>query len=211
MKLLCLSDTHGLHERVPLDLTGVDVLIHAGDFTASTLNTKQETLDFLSWYDSLSCPRKILVAGNHDLYLEALSPKEKTKLFKAYPSIIYLEDSSITLDGKLFHGSPYTPTFYNWAFMKRDDLLDTHWDLIPLDTDVLITHGPAFGTADNVYGKQAGSLTLSDRIRQLNLSVHICGHIHEDAGVHLKNNLLTVNASILTEFYTPKTPITITI
>lgn len=31
MKLVCISDTHGLHERVAVP--NGDVLIHAGDFT----------------------------------------------------------------------------------------------------------------------------------------------------------------------------------
>jgi 3',5'-cyclic AMP phosphodiesterase CpdA len=45
-----------------------DVIIHAGDFTEA--GTKAETLNFLSWFKSLPHPHKILVAGNHDFYLE---------------------------------------------------------------------------------------------------------------------------------------------
>lgn len=215
MKILCISDTHNYHNDLNLDLTDIDVIVHAGDFSETIRNCKEETLDFLLWYNSLNVKYKILVAGNHDLYLEHISSSEKIKLFREYTSIIYLEDSSIVIDNIKFHGSPYTPTFYNWSFMKNDDLLDSHWDLIPEDTNVLITHGPQYGVGDKVGNINAGSLTLKDKISNLkdfgNLKLHICGHIHEDAGIHFKDDLLTVNACSVDKNYYIKSAIIVNI
>ena len=61
MRLVLISDTHGLHTRMPAIPEG-DVLIHAGDLTGT--NTMEETAVALDWLDALPHPHKILVAGN---------------------------------------------------------------------------------------------------------------------------------------------------
>ena len=48
MKILHLSDTHGLHHRLK-DMPAADVLVHTGDFTNN--GTEEEVLDFLNWLD----------------------------------------------------------------------------------------------------------------------------------------------------------------
>tara|TARA_Y100000296_G_C5174834_1_gene259491 strand:- start:2061 stop:2591 length:531 start_codon:yes stop_codon:yes gene_type:complete len=59
--------------------------------------------------------------------------------------IKYLNDSSITIDGIKFWGSPIQPWFHDWAFnRKRGNEIRKHWELIPTNTDVLLTHGPPF-------------------------------------------------------------------
>jgi len=51
-----------------------------------------------------------------------------------------------TIEDLKFWGSPVQPEFFNWAFNReRGEDICKHWDLIPDDTDILITHGPAFG------------------------------------------------------------------
>jgi len=38
------------------------------------------------------------------------------------------------------------PVFCDWAFnLERGEPLQKKWDLIPEDTDILITHGPPIG------------------------------------------------------------------
>ena len=59
MRILCLSDTHGYHERLPIDKT-VDVIVHTGDFSNSYgKNNIYETEEFLSWFNSLNVKYKI--------------------------------------------------------------------------------------------------------------------------------------------------------
>ena len=75
MKILCLSDTHGYHERLKIDET-VDVIVHTGDFSNSYgKNNIYETEEFLGWYSSLKIKHKILVAGNHDTFFGKMVDK----------------------------------------------------------------------------------------------------------------------------------------
>ena len=51
----------------------------------------------------------------------------------------------------MIYGSVYfrTPAFHNWAYNAERgvDCLKI-WDLIPDDTDIVVTHGPPLGKAD---------------------------------------------------------------
>jgi len=66
MKIVQISDTHGLHRRIT-DIPEGDVLVHCGDFSHN--GTEEEVLDFLNWFIELPHPQKIFVTGNHDLCL----------------------------------------------------------------------------------------------------------------------------------------------
>ena len=59
LKLLHISDTHGVHRRLR-DLPEADILVHSGDFTMS--GSEAETLDFLEWLCDLPYRHKVLVA-----------------------------------------------------------------------------------------------------------------------------------------------------
>lgn len=73
-----------------------------------------------------------------------------------------------------------------------------HWDLIPADTVVLITHGPVFGTLDtNSQGQHVGCKDLLKRVPEVRPKVHICGHIHESYGTAEKSGIRFINASVL--------------
>src|SRR5680860_51905 len=97
MKIICISDTHNKHEE--LILPEGDCIIHAGDFTEA--GTKKETRKFLEWFSSTPYIHKILIAGNHDFYLQ----KKTHKIDQIIPSgIHYLEDSGATLDNINFWG-----------------------------------------------------------------------------------------------------------
>ena len=52
MKILCLSDTHGLHNKIPKEwLIPADVLVHSRDET--NMGRFHEIKKFLEWFDSL--------------------------------------------------------------------------------------------------------------------------------------------------------------
>ena len=93
----------------------------------------------------------------------------------------YLCDESLTLDGVKFYGSPWQPRFFDWAFNKdRGAPLKAIWDKIPLDTDVLITHGPPHGILDLTFDKiKAGCEELLLAVQRIKPKVHVFGHIHE--------------------------------
>ena len=198
MTICCISDTHG---HKPHNLPPADILIHAGDFTASRVHHKDESTEFLDWFYQQPYKHKLLVAGNHDFY--PYYNKNFHKLCSAY-GIHYLQDSSVTINDIKFYGTPWTPPFYNWAFMKPEHELEDTFAQIPLDTDVLITHGPASGMLDYTpHGGNVGSTALADAIKPLNLKAHIFGHIHHSHGVYTETGTQYVNAAIITESYKP--------
>ena len=67
MKILHLSDTHGLHRKIK-DLPNADVIVHSGDI--SNNGTESEVLDFLNWYIELPYPHKIFVTAQSEKPVE---------------------------------------------------------------------------------------------------------------------------------------------
>lgn len=200
MQIVAISDTHGKHRD--LKIPDGDVLIHAGDVTRG--GTKEQVVDFLEWFSEQTHTHKIFVAGNHDFFFEQA---DSDMISSVIPDgIVYLNDSSIEINGVKFWGSPITPWFNNWAFNRnRGSEIKKHWDLIPNDADVLITHGPPFGILDEtVYGKRTGCEELFLRVYHVKPKFHIFGHIHEDYGSFTKGETSFVNASVLDDWYEMK-------
>ena len=197
MKIIAISDTHGQHRKLKLP-TG-DMVIHAGDI--SKRGHPVEIEDFLDWFSNLKFRHKVFIAGNHDFFLEDAHPDIIGRMIPK--NVIYLNDSGVEIDGLKIWGSPVTPYFHNWAFnRKRGAEIKTHWDMIPGDTDILITHGPPFGILDEtVYSKRTGCEELLLRVYQIQPKYHIFGHIHEDYRVLAKRETTFVNASVLDDRY----------
>lgn len=197
MKFVFISDTHGLHDY--LLLPKGDVLIHAGDI--SKRGSEHEVRDFLKWFEELNFEHKIFIAGNHDFYFEDSSPEKINQLIPK--TVTYLCDSGIQLGNFKIWGSPVTPWFFDWAFNRNRGLeIKSHWDLIPADTDILITHGPVFGVLDaTARGELVGCKNLLDKVEEVNPKIHVCGHIHEAYGICTTASTTFINASILDQNY----------
>lgn len=182
MKLVCISDTHGDHEAQPLP--SGDVLIHAGDITGH--GTEKETFDFFQWLGSRPFEHKLCVAGNHDSFMED-NPLATAQMAQE-AGVTLLNDSGCLIAGLSFWGSPITPRFMDWNFMRDPGAdIEAHWNLIPENTDVLITHGPPSDILDIVerddgFKVHTGCPSLLDRINVIKPRYHIFGHIHEGYG-----------------------------
>ena len=108
-----------------------------------------------------------------------------------------------------FGGLLYNQPFFNWAFNRdRGESIKKHWDLIHNDTDVLITHGPAWEVLDSTWDfdnrvmRYVGCTDLKEAIKRVRPIVHIFGHVHYSGGrVQVEKDLLSVNAAILDEKY----------
>lgn len=196
MRFVALSDTHGKHN---FDLPPGDVLLHAGDVSSRGL--KSEIQRFLDWFSSLDYTYKIFIAGNHDFFFEE-APKEEIEAMIP-DNLIYLNDSGVEIEGIKIWGSPIQPWFHDWAFnRKRGPEIQKHWDLIPSDSDIVITHGPAFGIHDRlVSGMPVGCEDLLPTLQRIAPKVHLCGHIHEAYGERQVGETLFLNASILNVRY----------
>ncbi len=199
MNITFISDTHGKHNLIPSDyLSGGDIIIHAGDITSR--GGEYETTSFLLWYNELPYKHKIFIAGNHDFFFETVDNHRLTSLLSDYPNITYLNDSGVEIEGIKIWGSPVQPWFYDWAFNRRGEEINKHWDLIPLDTNILITHGPIFGYLDlTAGGVSAGCDFLRAKLPELtDLKIHVSGHIHEGYGKYeFSDSQIFLNASVL--------------
>jgi Icc-related predicted phosphoesterase len=196
MRFVALSDTHGKHN---FDLPPGDVLLHAGDVSSRGL--KSEVQRFLDWFSSLDYTYKIFIAGNHDFFFEEASKEEIDAMIPN--NLIYLNDSGVEIEGIKIWGSPIQPWFHDWAFnRKRGPEIQKHWDLIPSDSDIVITHGPAFGILDRlISGMPVGCEDLLPTLQRIAPKVHLCGHIHEAYGERQVGDTLFLNASILNVRY----------
>jgi Icc-related predicted phosphoesterase len=198
VRIVCLSDTHGLHRR--LTLPQADILIHSGDFMVHGRST-DEIDDFNAWLGSLPHKHKIVIAGNHDLLFEVRPTEARARITNA----VYLEDNGVTLEGLNFWGSPVTPVFGDWAFAAdRGAAIRRHWDKIPDDTDVLVTHGPPFGTLDrpDILAPHLGCQELTKAVIRTKPKLHVFGHVHGGYGRESAwNDMLLVNCAVLNEAY----------
>ncbi len=201
MRLVCISDTHGDHTG--LVLPEGDVLIHAGDLSAH--GQRGETLGFMKWLGSRGFDKTLCIAGNHDTFME--QEPLLTRQFADDHGVELLNDSGIEWSGLKFWGSPITPRFYNWSFMRDPgESINAHWRLIPDDTDVLITHGPPYRIMDVVLradgqGEHAGCPSLLARVKDISPKAHIFGHIHECHGTLQQDGVTYYNVSTMNEHY----------
>jgi Icc-related predicted phosphoesterase len=233
MKISAISDIHG---NLNAKIEPCDVLIIAGDICPSENHTfdyqkKWNDIYFMPWAENLlkDVGNIVFIAGNHDTYYEALyysgGQKEKRAMFSMHENIHYLRDSMVNINGVSFYGTPWSKTFYDWAWMLDEFKLDDKFKKIPEGIDFLISHSPPYGNNDTIGEYYAhpitgeklyrqglehlGSTSLAKHIKRANPKWNICGHIH--TGNHsaeevvCDNNEITkvVNVSLLDERYRP--------
>jgi Icc-related predicted phosphoesterase len=191
MKLTFISDTHSHHDN--LSLESGDILIHCGDVTRN--GSLEDAEHFAHFMAAQNFTHKIAITGNHDYCFEN-EKKEQAEQYLSDHGIIYLNDSGVEIEGIKMWGSPIQPEFHNGAFgRERGDEIKQHWQLIPDDTDVLITHGPAFGILDLCWhGGYVGCKDLLQTVQRIQPKIHACGHIHEAYGIEEQGGTTFVNA-----------------
>lgn len=215
-KIYHISDTHGYHNTLKLPKGNFDVTIHSGDESnhfSSFLN-EGEFYDFINWYQDINdieefyTNYKILIPGNHSSYIYHNEKRAKEECRRR--GILLLIKDEININGFKIYGDPITPTFGNWSYMVPRHKIYKHWDLIPNDVDILITHGPPRGILDistDINGNNyvlTGCTNLMKKIEELpNLKLHCFGHIHgqgiiNNFGLRIqdyKNKIIFSNAS----------------
>jgi Icc-related predicted phosphoesterase len=204
MKLAFYSDTHRKHDKVSFN--NGDFLFYCGDLTSR--GSISDVEKFAKHMATLDYKYKIAIAGNHDFCFENEQKLDAERIFKDY-EIIYLNDSGITLEGLNIWGSPIQPWFHDWAFNRaRGEDIRTHWELIPPNTDVLLTHGPPMGILDKCYhGARVGCEELLKKVLEVKPRIHAFGHIHEEYGILEQHGITFINACNLNESYKVINPI----
>lgn len=215
-KIVCISDTHMRHEG--LVIPECDILIHAGD--ATNYGDLTELMEFAEWLNEQEAAHIIFVPGNHEIQMEK-NLQQSINILKNYcPAINILINETIDIEGIKIHGSPCTPWYGSWgwnrarsdeeAIFRNIKHIKHDWDLIPLNVDVLITHGPAYKVLDmNREGEHCGCYNLMATIVDLRPKIHICGHIHEGYGYEHYDGVDFYNVSICNRQYLPINPITV--
>ena len=193
MRICCISDTHERHAELKIPVC--DLLLHAGDITR--VGSPEAIMKFNEWCRILvekEIVRKIIcIAGNHDFLFERDPAKARNLL--TVP--VYLEDSGVVWEGVRFWGTPWQPWFFDWAFnLRSEEELASKFQLIPADTEILLSHGPPKGILDHtVRGDSVGSEALLQRIRKIKPKLVVFGHIHESYGKHEEDRITYLNAS----------------
>ena len=210
MKIWHISDTHTFHELLEVP-SGVDMVIHSGDCSnpRDPYTNEPEVRNFIDWFSSLDIQHKIYVAGNHDTSIEK---KLVTKADFNENDIVYLENESYEIEGIKIFGSPYTPQFGQWAFMRARNKLEKLWRrAIPEDADIVICHGPPKGVLDLSYDRnnlmeRCGDKSLMNRVMEVKPKLMLFGHIHNckdivNAGTLKVSGLDTIfsNGSVVTD------------
>lgn len=224
MKIAVFSDTHNKHKQI--ELPECDIAIFAGD--ATSVGHKHEVESFLNWYGKqYQCKHKVFIAGNHDKSFDKkfYHSFEDHDLFKENEhlgkpgwlvdmldrarvvfQVHYLENSSVTLEGIKIWGSPITPSFYRqyWAFnADRNEEIQSYWNQIPSDANIVVTHGPVHGKLDYIpeSSEYVGCVDLKAKIEEVKPALFVCGHIHSGRGVYRTDDTLYVNPSIMDNTY----------
>lgn len=187
VKILHLSDTHGCHRRLS-NLPQADIIVHSGDFTMN--GSEAEALDFMNWFCDLPYSHKIFICGNHDECLYGAN------IDGLDGNVHYLCNSGVEVMGLYFYG---VPMFMTDCITKQQE---QNYAGIPDNTDVLVTHAPAYGILDFDDNINYGSKDLSHQFNRLNLKAHLFGHIHKQHGIYQQNDTIYSNGAIMNENYT---------
>lgn len=215
-KLVFISDTHTKHDEVTIP--PCDILAHTGDWTFK--GTYSEVSAFAKWLEKQPACHIVVVPGNHEKSFEQSLPTSRSWITDHCPRANILIHEPLEIEGIKFFGTPWTPAFgYGWAWNAgRTPVEAAHlfkpfigdlWNDIPLDTQVLLSHGPGLGTLDWVADYRTGKIInvgcheLTKKIADLNaLKIHGFGHLHFKGGYVLEQDgVKYVNAANCDDSY----------
>lgn len=225
MKVVALSDLHGILPN--MDKYEADLVCVCGDITPTRnhevgFQFNWLITEFYPWCQHIPARQIVWISGNHDkVCQESYVPG-----FLNSGRIRYLQDNFTIFEGLKIYGFPWTPAYGHWSFGADENTLARKASVICDDTDILLSHGPPFGTFDLVprrtiteenetewpLGEHTGSKALAERILQLRnnrLKLACVGHIHEQRGRMTYNDIpgktfTLANVTILDERYEHK-------
>jgi Icc-related predicted phosphoesterase len=190
MKIIAVSDLHGY---LPQGIPECDLLIIAGDICPhfGNMRTKpgspadvQGQLGYMygqfkQWLKQQPATMIVGIWGNHD-FVGMHYPCDDLpwKILQSAPLVV---------NGLFLYGTPWTPRYYDWAFMDTEEGLMDRLHYLPEKLDILISHGPPLWYCDrpaSIRGDHVGSQALFDKLRTMvDPPKHVvCGHIHGGKG-----------------------------
>lgn len=211
MRIICISDNHEQNLMTKWTWPEGHILVHAGDLTA--MGGESKVLKMAKQLSRLRLTmgysRVLYVPGNHDKSF-ANERTTATNIMNAY-GIDTLIDQYVVIDGLTFYGCPWIQLQPEDTLKLHEDALAfsrldcrEHFDKIPVNTDVLITHQPPGGILDKTdNGESIGSSQLANRLRYLKTITYIFGHNHSGHGICEILDRRFINAALCDEKYRP--------
>ena len=159
LRIVCVSDTHGMENILTGSVPDGDIFIHSGDFAADKGKSRLKIKQLDEWLSKLPHTLKIVVRGNHDP-LGGHFPISKAIYAERSSSILF---KGITI-GLAPHGTINVP-----------------------NGDIIISHEPPYGVLDQALGRKkphvgSHSLVKSVMKNTEKPQLWIFGHIHEGFG-----------------------------
>lgn len=176
VRIVILSDTHGLHEHLQLLLPPGNVLIHCGDF--ANRGSLIQIRKFRDWFSrQTQFTDRIVIAGNHDRDLSNPDTINLEKEFAQVPKaacIHFLQDEHLLCaNGRLrVFGT-------SWKTCEER----THRDLNLRDEDghlcdILLSHMPPYYPDYDVNSVKKGSIGLANKAFRERIPITCGGHLH---------------------------------
>lgn len=213
MRIVHASDIHGHFDEV--QISECDIFAYTGDI-GDRVTSVDDLKKFLEWMMAAPAKVRVWIPGNHDHILDptwvdkmrdkgsvegllALQKYLDAKELISKYNVKYLLNRDYVYEGVKFYGSPYSPSFHRerWAFnADRGEEIMKHWNKIPSDVNVLLTHTGPLGIMDVVPTDRrsdwhkdghVGCENLGEVIknRLIKLKLHCFGHIHDNYGIQL--------------------------
>jgi len=205
-KIVAISDTHNRYNKITIP--ECDILISCGDY--SFQGSLSEVKNFHKWLNKQPAKNIISVQGNHERGVEAAFDVSKQIALEECPRVHFIDEGLVEIEGLKIWCSAITPFFCNWAWNRfRGPEIKAHWDKIPTDIDILVTHGPPHKILDvvsrgNMGMENVGCEDLFNKILQIpTLKHHFFGHIHGSYGHKAFNGVDYWIVSICGEDYRP--------
>ena len=198
LKVLCISDTHGMAGHLDLFEEEGDIFIHAGDFTVYC--PLEQVYEFCEFLDRLKFRHKIVICGNHEVHFDEKLEPESSKRKRQHPCEVirsltkktsnelkeilkkhctYLEHELVEIEGLKIFGSPYTALHGETAFSYERENGKAVWGNI-MPVVILATHAPPYEIFDvgKVQDKHLGCKYLLEKVLEIKPRLHVFGHIH---------------------------------
>jgi predicted phosphohydrolase len=213
MKIVGISD---LHERWhPVVIPECDLLISTGDY--SFHGSPYVVKSYHEWLNKQPAKYIISGQGNHETWVEKNFEEARNIALGVCPRVQFVDEGPVDIEGLKIWYSAITPRFFNWAYNReRGAEIKAHWDLIPMDTKILLTHGPPYGILDEVpsryydgLAEKVGCHDLLARVKEIKPDLHMFGHIHPAHGEHHEDGTSFYNLCICNERYAPTNTVTV--
>ena len=206
MKIIHVSDTHGIFPRLP---SGHDLVVHSGDLMPNRTRGNRDiefsyqknwllrnVNRFREWLDGRPM---IFCRGNHDF-----SPLVQDILRDHKCDVTEITNKLYEFQGLRFYGFPYVNYMCGeWNFESTETELADYVGRLPWGKiDVMVAHAPIAGVLDQCYGDHIGIGAMNTAFsfgwaRETWPKAYLHGHAHEAFGVDSIDGMLVSNAATI--------------